>query len=389
MPTIDEVVDHLARNNALRLGESPWKPDIDFEEHEIFSIDWRKIFPGKNPSTGRNTDWDSNGDDWDLDNIATDEIEEIFRPLSPLERSNHERPQWDICAWYQPIHFHGYDWGIFIRQDCLLRLARKIRIELLKSCPSAVSQNRLFQAKAFLRGAFTAYYHHEVYHHKTECFGLRLHVIQKKSSYLPYYSQVYMPNRGTDDQLEEAIANAFMYRSLFLDMPWIPRDVLRATQEYLCASFPHDPPGYRKAVDYLGKRRFESGQHLLLCRAQEASVNPICNRDDWKIAPRINQSFFNIQSDIYTVVRKGQKSILPTSAISLSTCSTSDMIRICQGKGYATIPGGGKGSHIKMECPGRPVVIIPGNRSNLSPGVAKNILTTIGGYKIKDIPMLM
>ena len=25
----------------------------------------------------------------------------------------------DFCAWYQPIHFFGYDWGIFVREDCI------------------------------------------------------------------------------------------------------------------------------------------------------------------------------------------------------------------------------------------------------------------------------
>ncbi len=108
-------------------------------------------------------------------------------------------------------------------------------------------------ANTLLRTAFLLYYRHELFHHKTECLGLRLHVVEDKSSYIPYHELVYRATDGTDDQLEEALANA---------------------------------------------------------------------------------------------------------------------------------------SHIKMKKPGAPTLTIPGDRRNLSPGVANRILKTLGGYRIDDIVSL-
>lgn len=56
-------------------------------------------------------------------------------------------------------------------------------------------------------------------------------------------------------------------------------------------------------------------------------------------------------------------------------------------EGY-TLVRGGKGTHIKYKKPGAPTIIIPENRNNLSPGVARNILDALGYNGINDIPKL-
>ena len=103
---IEGAVDFLVRENALELGGSPWRT---YEESEdVLAIDWDRLF--------------SSNDQW---------IESVCEPSlidSPfvgglfykiIEVSNRggwtvlcpRKPHrgWDVCAWYQPIHFHGYD----------------------------------------------------------------------------------------------------------------------------------------------------------------------------------------------------------------------------------------------------------------------------------------
>lgn len=382
MTRIDNIIDILDKSGALDMGGSPWEPDLRPEDVDIHQVDWPRLFPGQRPLDKGTEEWAIYGDEW---GVNADELRDILDPLeSDGKPAGHE---WDICAWYQPIHFHGYDFGIFIREDCMRRLARMIygAMSLQQSPSTTKSQDMLI--KALLRTAFSAYYHHELYHHKTECFGLRLHAVEKKSSYLPYFRAVYLPNNGTDNQLEESMANAFMYRDID-ESVWVPSVVAKAARHHLMKSFPYDPPSYRLAPRFINSTAFEDGQRNLFGQFHEAKLNPSSNPDYWSIAPRINQSFFNIHSDIWTVVPKGQRSILPTTATPLRTCSTNDMLKICRKHGYE-LTQGGKGSHVKLKRPGRPTLIIPGGRDNLSPGAAKNILAALGDYRIQDLPRLL
>src|SRR5215471_14833223 len=114
MPTIDEAVDFLLANNALELGESPW-PTYEGGQ-EVHQIEWDRLFPSRGSDVI---------DNWDF-GPTVDEIGILHETLGggppPVEgsQSGHQA-KWDICAWYQPIHFFGHDWGIFIKEDCVRR----------------------------------------------------------------------------------------------------------------------------------------------------------------------------------------------------------------------------------------------------------------------------
>jgi predicted RNA binding protein YcfA (HicA-like mRNA interferase family) len=382
MSRIDEIINMLDDDDSLSLGQSPWAKDIDSEKFEIRQVDWSKLFPQKKPTdTSPDYDWEAYGDEWD---INEDLPAEIFEGASDIEISSPE--DWDVCAWYQPIHFHGYDWGIFIKEECLKRLASKIYIETGIVAASLNFRQRKLLAKGLLRTAFSIFYHHELYHHKTECLGLRLHAVQKRSSYLPYFSNVYKAAAGTDLQIEEALANAFMYRDIE-ELSWVSSSLAKAGRSYLARSFPKNPPGYRLASNYLTDKKFESGQHQFFSQVIDGASVPAHNYRYWGMAPRINHSFLNIKSDIWTVVPQGSKSVIPITATPLRTCSSDDIVKVCGKHGYRVTPGG-KGSHIKLKKSGSPTLIVPGNRDNVSPGVTKNILASLG-YKINQLPELL
>ena len=121
MTRIDNIIDILDKSGALDMGGSPWEPDLPQGNFDIYQVDWNRLFPGRKPSDQGSEEWDIYGDQWDLN---ADELRDILDSINPDGKPvEHE---WDTCAWYQPIHFHGYDFGIFIREDCMRRLARLI-----------------------------------------------------------------------------------------------------------------------------------------------------------------------------------------------------------------------------------------------------------------------
>ena len=63
------------------------------------------------------------------------------------------------------------------------------------------------------------------------------------------------------------------------------------------------------------------------------------------------------------------------------------MIRLYLDEGYSWRQG--RGSHIILEAKGRMSMTIPESDPELSPGVAKNALRVLGGYRLADLPKLL
>ena len=390
MPTIDQAVDYLIKNNSLELGESPW-PTFEAGQ-DVLAIDWDQLFPKRGRAVVLENGF-PNGDGWDFEPTLEElgELGNVLGNRTPDRQlqSPGQQPKWDICAWYQPIHFFGHDWGIFIKEDCVKRAAFAIARYIDPAVKHAASHGAWF--KALYRAAVYLYFLHEQYHHKIECLGFRLHVVQRKSAFLPYHKLIYASTKGTDDQLEEALANADCYHRLSTKpYPfWITPHVVKATKNYLKCHFPHDPPGYRKAEDYLTKTRFDAGENVLQAQVKEVSLTPAQPAVDWDMAPRMTHSFFPVTSNIWTVIPAGTKSRLPLKPVApIRTCSTRDMVAIYKGHGYVEVDGG-KGSHVKLKKPGALTMTLPGNRSELSPGVAKTALRALGDFTIGDLPRLV
>jgi hypothetical protein len=308
----DEVIDFLIRENALRLGESPWGTYGD--EDEVYSVNWKSLFP-KLPVEERIESFDEM---WRprLPEDFLDEVEEVIQEArtSRSELQKHK----DIhghgrhfCAWYQPIHFYKDDWGIYIREECIIKKAQRIATRYPRLPISSIYD----LAKNLIRVAVSSFFLHEHFHHKVECLGLRLHVTTKKSVYPDYKTNVYKTTYGTDDCLEESLANADAWIRLN-NNPYkriATKHVTDAARQYLKDRFAIDPPGYRKALDYLKKEQFTMGENLLQAQVRECAMSPIRPIDEWNAAPRLLQSFFNVTNNIWSVVRRGTTPILPVN----------------------------------------------------------------------------
>lgn len=376
---VETIISILDRDGALELDHE--ELTYGFED-EVNEVDWDRLWSSPDKF---------NDDPWVLTN--SDVIGEILGGIGridnprpwPTDVANSDAAIWDVCAWYQPIHFFAHDWGIFIREDCLIKQASRIAAFLPPSYQPLMS--RAQYATMLLKASFAAFYFHEHFHHKVESFGIRLHVVSGVSKYLPYKKNVYRKYLHTDDCLEEALANAESYLR-FQSRPYtsiLDQQVIRAVRDYLSETFPFDPPGYRMATNYLSSAPFSHGSHLLQSQILEATNLPLMNPNDWTASPQMMRSFFNFKSNIYSVVSRGTRTVLPTKILPKS-CSTQTLIKIFQSRGYSIVQGG-KGSHVKLRNAVGETMIIPGNRKDLSIGVLNSALKSIG-LSIGDLSTL-
>ena len=112
-----------------------------------------------------------------------------------------------VLAWYQPIHYFGHDWGIFISSEGLLDVARSIASYVKKTEP--------FIIEKLVYAAFCVLYSHEKFHHRIESFAIRLHVAERKSCYRQYSKNVYKAAVDTGSSArEEKLAMSSMFREI-------------------------------------------------------------------------------------------------------------------------------------------------------------------------------
>lgn len=381
MATPEEIVFWLENNNSINIEVGLTDlPQITNSNDIKYRVNWDLLFPSQ--TNNNNIFWDL-----DLNEIDQEFLNDISRSLessSPQANEKGEPLEWDVLAWYQPMHFFGNDWGIFITEEGI----RRIAIGVARFMPAGTPLSSDLVKKLILAG-FTALFLHEQFHHKIESFGIRLHVIEKISRYLPYKKNVYRPTLGTDDNLEEALANADAFLRI-TNLPYsefLGNQVGMALKKYLEWNFPFDPPGYRKAVNYLTKYKFNNALNILQSQIQEAKLAPGAPSSDWKLANRLHQSYFKVSDYLWTVVKPGyRRPLLPISPY--KSISTREMIKVAENHGYTIKKNAGKGSHVRMEKHGFPSLTIPGNCRDLSVKVTKSTLKTLG-KTLNDIPDLI
>ena len=298
-------------------------------------------------------------------------------------RERSEPPE-THCAWYCPIHFFGHGWGIYIRENCILSTA--IDIAAFVDWPS-VHLSKWEIARQLLRSAFYVFFLHEQFHHKVESIGFRLLIARGSDCYRPYKANVYRKTFLTRDCLEESLANAESYRRLS-EPHYVRRvhvTIRDGLRDYLKISIPAQPPGYAEGMQYVAEQPYRGGLHRLQSQILD-HVFPATTT----VAPNMITALADIADEIYLVLPQGSRPIFrPTSLDPGATVSSRVLEKaLTKHYGYQTVPGG-KGSHVKLAKHGAPTIILPGNRSIVSPDIVKQALNAIGGYPISRLPDLL
>lgn len=398
MSAADRIVDWLGDMSSddgaeewFDPGASPW-PTVGDDE-DVSPIDWKRIRGWRSRVPDDDSPDDQQFDDW---LISPDELWPHMRDLEGVigerpvpDRQRDEGPggMWDRCAWYQPIHSFGHDWGIFIRRDCMI----DIGLEVARFLPPGTRPSPALLHNLVLAG-FASLFLHEQFHHKVESFALRLEIVEQRPRYLPYQRRVYRRTLGTNDNIEEALANAEAFRragsspySLMLGPT-----VLQALKQYLPWRYQFDPPGYNQAHRYFGESSYRAGLSNQKSQVQQAALcaSGTARDREWPIASHLHQSLFKVSDHLWEVVPPGGgRPLLPVAPY--PSVSTIQLIKLAEKFGWTVKPGTGKGSHVKLTKAGSRPITVPGNRRTLSPGVLRNTLKAIGDYRMNDVPGLL
>lgn len=321
-PKIEEVAQRVLTESEVSFDKDDLGlPFFDPDTQERYEIDLGQVEDVK--------------ESWDF-NPSENELSEMERAMQEDESPSGDGPlrqsgegtgrtvTWDVCAWYQAFHFYGpTDWGIYIKQDCVLSAPKEFIRWVPKRLRSTFDATSWFNQLA--TAAMFAYYLHEHYHHCVESLGFRLHVARGRSCYVPYKRNVYrvlkasaaggaLPASWTpDDQIEEALANANSYRRLSESTykKRVSPAAMRAVRKCLKSQFRYDPPGYRNARNYLSKQDFQEGQNLLQALVLEGTMLPgglfalNSKARTWSVAPGMMRGMFNLKRRFWGVVDKG------------------------------------------------------------------------------------
>jgi len=378
MADLADILGFLDREGALEIGAAPAVWPVLEADAEVFELDWSRLFPRRITDRGQQ-DWENFGNDgWTL---PDDLYGRIAGEISASPSNTGSAPGWDRCAWYQPIHFHGPAWGIFIYDECVVDAARVLYL-LLRRPPLTAALT-----KALLRAGFATLFLHEQYHHKTESLGLRLHVVERHPRYVEYFRNVYLPASGSDDQIEEGLANADSYHRLS-DYPyseWLGKSLREATRSYLKASFALAPPGYRLAGNLTREVDFDALENKLKAQVQEARLAPLRSRvDEFGIATHLNQSMFSLRQNIWTIAAKGSAPLFPVRPGITAPLPRRDLEKYLRSEGYSEQKGRGRGSHRMYAKVGARSVVLPDSK-DLSQVVLRNTAHALGLKNVNDL----
>lgn len=308
--------------------------------------------------------------------VRPDVVDTILAGDGGLRGRDNAFPPLDVHAWYQPIHFFANNWGVFLRETALIQLAidlapRFARFRERRSSSAHVA--------VLLRAGFAYAFLHEHYHHKVESLALRLHVVERRAIYPEYVQRVANVVVGTDDAIEEALANADAWLRLS-DAPystWFERDERQVVREWMRDTFRASPPGYRRAEDLLSRAKFLPCENQLVSQVQEGTVTPRRARvQDFGIATQLTRSMFTLKQNIWTIVPAGQHPILPTLH-GVLPLATADLEKYLRRQGWERVKGAGKGSHSKYRKPGRGMITVPQGK-DVSMTVLASTARTLG-----------
>ncbi|OBJ37417.1 hypothetical protein A5630_04570 [Mycolicibacterium mucogenicum] len=372
-----EVVDTLVDMDLVDLdGDGPWPGEPD--DADAYEPDWSSIHPN------------SRGTDAPVDSASG--ATSVFDALRNRAGGGFIIPPPDVLdalAWYTPIHYFGLGSAIYIRESAVMDVTEAIFNRL-----SPFDRENPDNATAASRAAMSVLYLHEAYHHKIESLAIRYEMIERTRRYLPYSERVVGPliRQGSDSVLEETLACAEMYRRFKTEKLYsygITRLVRKATLEMLVDWFPTLPPSYKVAGDYLSDRVFDASQRELMSQVHAASVKPARNHNEWNLAPHVTRGLFDCKRITHVLVPIGQTPVLPWIGQSrpLPSISTREMLRRLKTLGWNVTPGRGKGSHIRLDSPGKPSLTLPANRESLSPVVLKSVADALG-IRVADLALV-
>lgn len=176
---------------------------------------------------------------------------QVTTPHGPADSPDSPVPPPDAAAFYLPFHYFGKElWGIYVKRSGVENYSQALREYALRD---GHKLDELLSAKI----AMEFLYFHELWHHKVECFALRLEVTHRRALFIAAFEDYY---RYSHDKgwPEEALANAYAFREV-MDRIKLPRHEKNVVERALRNLMADMPPGYRDANRYLTSEQWTQG----------------------------------------------------------------------------------------------------------------------------------
>lgn len=234
------------------------------------------------------TDLDQSGIGWErILDLLPNEISGDFAGSFPRnwDLKNDTLPP-DCLAFYLPFHIFYPDWwGIYLLHEGVQHLAEA----LVRGSSGTVHITDCKEiARIFLFG-------HEQFHHAVESFSSRLETTNRAPMFQTGFKGLYRSTYGTDDCIEEALANANGVRRVREAMKKAgkPAHERIGADQALRIYINMCPPGYRRGFEFVEDVAFENGRNELAERAHRLAL-PSRKASDpsvWSAFPRAFQPF--------------------------------------------------------------------------------------------------
>ena len=283
-------------------------PMIDDETEEIIAVDIDSMIKMKEPNFSKEhldrveASWGDLPDHTSRRSkpITGEELQEYWKDFQDELESDLN---WDKAAWYQAFHSYPNTWGIYIKQDALLKLS----IRMSRFMPDQIKFSSSTTATLY-KLAWLCFFYHEYFHHMVESFATWVEQVSYSPIYLDYNMKIYTPTiqskkkKMQDLNIEEALANVNILRELTKNnFSFLDDTLLLSARRYILYSFGFSPGGYRQAKEYFSQGKtirtktniFKKNINQLKSQIIEGKLEPSADRNIWdlhpiKIKPMVN-----------------------------------------------------------------------------------------------------
>jgi hypothetical protein len=222
-------------------------------------------------------------------------------PGAPIVTPSSARPPADAYAFYLPFHlFRNRGWGIYLIAERVAKLVDDFHEELR---PTLSQRECKIATRLYL-------YEHEYFHHKAETFSTGLEVSHREEIYVEGSMPLYEEMQDTDDQLEEALAEAYalarVEKRLKKQRGW-EEQKRDAFGEVLRSFMENSGPGYRRGPSIDEEGTFKEIRNEFSERVLSWSPASKGPRDSeiWVISKHIFRGLANVNSSFKYLVPAG------------------------------------------------------------------------------------
>jgi len=205
----------------------------------------------------------------------------------------------DAYAFYLPFHlYRNRGWGIYLIAERVVELAR----HFFNEChPHLTEDEATVATRLYL-------YEHEYFHYKAEMFSVGLEASHRKRIYLDGQRPLYFRTKGSDNHLEEALAEAYALRRVrkHLKGAWSEKKRL-AFMTVLTEFVRCSGPGYQVGAEIYEDGTFRKKRHVLSEQIMSASPVDVPSKSPeiWEINGHNFRGLANVLSNIKYLIPVG------------------------------------------------------------------------------------